>query len=137
MGVEIDQTVLDYACVTQKTKKQERTPIVKIEPLHGATLDLILILRERQSATYIMKEIQGLGDIGLKMFGLDKSDGLVQLTLHDTSDEQSSSYTCLIPGVLQPSKSDIGKLFGITIKGYQHGSLKFWLASGIADLGSA
>jgi len=137
MGVKIDNKVLEYAFGKKEAKKEAPPPIAKVEPEHGSTHNLILVLREVQPATKLLKQIKELGPIGVGMLGLSNTKELAQLTLHDTAESQAKSYTCLIAGELQPSKKDIGQLFGITISGYDLGSLKVWLATGIADIGGA
>ncbi len=137
MDVKIDDRVLEYAFGKKVPKKQAPPPIVKVEPTHDTTHNIILVLREVQPASKQLKQIKELGPLGLGVLDLSKTKELVQLTFHDTTEAQAKSYTCLISGEHQPSKSDIGKLFGITISGYHLGSLKIWLATGIADIGGA
>lgn len=134
MGVEIDEKVLEYAFGKNEPKTQTPPPIVKITPTHAATENHMLVLRECQSDTKIIKEIQSLGAIGLGMLGLTPNQELRQLTLHDTSNEQAKSFTCFISARHEPSKSDLGRLFGITLSGFHVGSLKIWLASDLVDL---
>jgi hypothetical protein len=134
-GVTISADILDKIFpVAERSSKNPKSPppesIIAVQPIAGANLTFLAVVRELLTDTKRTAELNSLGAVGARILRLPKGD-LWQITLVVNNERPNKTYTCILPAGLGVARDAKNKIVFAQLEARIAGAHAHWLVTDI------